>query len=82
MPTRVASHESDQEHQLIKMDLAGRSVAEMEVLPPRTRDVLALYFGAGLRLREIGEIYGFTEGRACQIVAAGLDALRTRLAAA
>lgn len=77
----LADASPDAQVRYLHAELIHDVVAEMEALPPRTRDMMALYFGAGRTLREIANIYGFTEGRACQIITRGLDTMRTRLAA-
>ena len=45
-------------------------------LPDRLQAVLALYYGDGLTLREIGELFGITESRVCQLHAQALRRLR------
>ena len=37
-------------------------------LPPRMRAVIELHYQDGFLLREIGEVFGFNEARACQLV--------------
>jgi RNA polymerase sigma factor FliA len=46
----------------------ARSVDQaIRALPGRTQRVLELHYGEGLTLREIGEMFGVTESRICQI---------------
>ena len=49
-------------------------------LPKKERLVLALYYDEELNLREIGEIFGITESRICQIHSQALVRLQARLA--
>lgn len=49
-------------------------------LPEKERLVLALYYDEELNLREIGEVFGITESRICQIHSQALVRLQARLA--
>ncbi len=49
-------------------------------LPEKERLVLALYYDEELNLREIGEIFGITESRICQIHSQALVRLQAHLA--
>jgi RNA polymerase sigma factor for flagellar operon FliA len=49
-------------------------------LPPRERQVVALYYVGELTMKEIGAIFGVTESRICQIHTAAVLHLRTALA--
>ncbi len=51
-------------------------------LPEREKIVLTLYYYEGLTLAEIGEVFGVTESRICQIHTKAVLHLRARLAAA
>lgn len=51
-------------------------------LPDKERQVLSLYYLEELKLREIGEIFGVTESRICQIHAQAVGRLRKTLAKA
>ncbi len=50
-------------------------------LPERERQVLSLYYIEELRLKEIGELFGVTESRICQIHTQAIERLRRILAA-
>lgn len=50
--------------------------AAVASLPPRTQQVMTLYYRDDLTLREIGKVMGFTESRACQVIAEALQKLR------
>jgi RNA polymerase sigma factor for flagellar operon FliA len=56
--------------------------AEVRRLPERERTVIALYYGEGLTLNEIGEVLGVTESRVSQIHTKAVLVLRSRLNAA
>jgi RNA polymerase sigma factor FliA len=49
-------------------------------LPPREKQVMALYYQDELNLKEIGAVLGVTESRVCQIHGQALLRLRARLA--
>ncbi|MCC5793123.1 MAG: RNA polymerase sigma factor FliA [Chromatiales bacterium] len=49
-------------------------------LPEREALLMSLYYTEELNLREIGEVMGFSESRACQLHAQALARLRARLA--
>jgi len=48
-------------------------------LPPRERQLLALYYVEELTMKEVGAVLGLGEARICQIHSAALVRLRTRL---
>jgi RNA polymerase sigma factor (sigma-70 family) len=48
-------------------------------LPPRERQMLALYYYEELTMREVGEVLGVAEARVSQIHSAALIRLRARL---
>ena len=54
--------------------------AALDALPERERTVLALYYDEELNLREIGEVLGVTESRACQLRVQAIARLRGMLA--
>jgi RNA polymerase sigma factor for flagellar operon FliA len=63
-------------------ELRHALAAAIDHLPPRERDVVALYYHDGLTLAEIGAVLGVTESRACQIHGKAVAQLRRRLTAA
>ena len=73
-PTQVPFDHVLEEEELIE-ELA-EAIAQ---LPERERLVITLYYYEGLTLREIGEIIGFSEARACQIHSSAILKLRARL---
>ncbi len=62
-------------------ELRHALAAAIDHLPPRERDVVALYYHDGLTLAEIGAVLGVTESRACQIHGKAVAQLRRRLTA-
>jgi RNA polymerase sigma factor for flagellar operon FliA len=48
-------------------------------LPDKERTVLTLFYLKGMKLREIGDILGVTESRACQLRNQGVQRLKVRL---
>jgi RNA polymerase sigma factor for flagellar operon FliA len=57
----------------------SRLHAALAALSERERIVVTLYFYEELRLREIGEVLGVSESRACQLFQQALGRLRTAL---
>ncbi|MBI4511910.1 MAG: FliA/WhiG family RNA polymerase sigma factor [Deltaproteobacteria bacterium] len=53
-----------------------RLVAALNALPERQRQVLSLYYVEELSLKEIGDLFGVTESRVCQIHGEALKKLR------
>jgi RNA polymerase sigma factor for flagellar operon FliA len=53
--------------------------AALEELPKNERDVLVLYYYEELTLKEVGAVVGVVESRACQLRAAALLRLRSRM---
>lgn len=49
-------------------------------LPERERDAVSLYYLRDMKLREVGEVLGVTESRACQLCKAAVKRLQKRLA--
>ncbi len=73
-PTQIPFDQVLEEDELVE-ELA-KAIAQ---LPERERLVITLYYYEGLTLREIGEVMGFSEARACQIHSSAILKLRTRL---
>ena len=55
-------------------------VEALTLLPQREREVVGLYYFDGLLLRQIGQLLGVTESRACQLHARAMYLLRSELA--
>jgi RNA polymerase sigma factor for flagellar operon FliA len=60
-------------------DLQARVASKITELSPRLQHVLALYYQEECSLREIGEILGVTESRACQLHSEAMHRLRAML---
>lgn len=54
-------------------------VAAIEVLPEREKLMMALYYEQDFNLREIGDVMGITESRACQLHSQAVARLRSNL---
>ena len=65
--TAVAGEESTPGQSLEQRELRARLQAAIEALPRRHQELLGLYYVEQLKLREIGDIFGVTESRVCQI---------------
>ena len=61
--------------------LSGRATVAHAVscLPEKERVSVTLYYMQGVTLKEIGEILGVTESRACQLRSQGVKRLKFRL---
>lgn len=68
-PTRILEDES----------LRRLLVEGIELLPEREKLMMALYYEQDLNLREIGEVMGVTESRACQLHSQAVARLRARI---
>ena len=53
--------------------------SQIQSLPSNEKIAIELYYQEGKSLREIGEVLGVTESRACQIRTKGIKTLRKRL---
>ncbi|MEI8256549.1 MAG: FliA/WhiG family RNA polymerase sigma factor, partial [Deltaproteobacteria bacterium] len=59
---------------------SARSVAvALAALPPRLRQVLEMYYGQELTLRDIGTLLGVSEGRISQLVSQAVEKMRARM---
>jgi RNA polymerase sigma factor for flagellar operon FliA len=61
---------------LERRELRDRLAAAIEKLSPRQQQLLNLYYVHHLKLRELGEIFGVTESRVCQLHAQVVAHLR------
>jgi len=71
--------EKDPLHQCLHSELLESLAKAVGELPPRERQMLALYYVEELTLKEVGAVLGVGEARACQIHSAALIRLRARL---
>lgn len=62
--------------QLLNRELQDELRKRILQLPDAQRKVLHMFYFEGLRLKDIGELLGFTEARACQIHVQAVSALR------
>ncbi len=65
---------------IARRELAEQVAERLARLPERERQVLALYYFEGLRLREIADAFGLTESRICQIHAQAILAVKSLFA--
>jgi len=65
--------------QCMRSELMGFLSAAVGELPPRERQLLALYYVEELTMKEVGAVLGLGEARICQLHSAALIRLRTRL---
>jgi RNA polymerase sigma factor FliA len=78
---RVAGDPGDEPLARLEQDAFREALAAaIEQLPPREKQVMALYYQDELNLKEIGAVLGVTESRVCQIHGQALLRLRARLA--
>jgi RNA polymerase sigma factor FliA len=59
-----------------RRELRAQLAQALTVLPERLQQVLSLYYGEELSLREIGQVLGVTESRVCQLHAEATKRLR------
>jgi RNA polymerase sigma factor for flagellar operon FliA len=50
-----------------RRELYGLLIRQVETLPEKMQQVLALYYTDGLNMKEIGTVLGVTESRVCQL---------------
>ena len=63
-------------HNLEQQELRARLASAISTLSTKQQQILSLYYVDQLKLKEIGQIFGVTESRACQLHRALLVALR------
>lgn len=73
--SKLWSPQQSLSHSHFKQDLAK----QITQLPERERLVISLYYEDELTLREIGEVLGVTESRACQLHSQAVIRLKARL---
>jgi RNA polymerase sigma factor for flagellar operon FliA len=69
------------ERMFASAELKEKMTAAMETLPPRYRQVVALYYQHDLTMKEIGTRMGVNESRVCQIHKSALEHMRAALGA-
>ena len=67
------------DQQLMNVQRRTELESQMQSLPSKEKLAIEMYYQEGKSLREIGEILGVTESRACQIRTKGIKTLRKRL---
>jgi RNA polymerase sigma factor (sigma-70 family) len=70
------------DEQSVDPDLALTVEHALDTLTPKQRAAIRLRFWHDLRLRDVGELMGVTESRACQLVRTGMQRMRPLLAGA
>lgn len=75
----VGAQSADPATALEQRELLNLVAQGVERLPEREQVILGLYYGEEMTLREIGEIFGITESRVCQLHAQALRHLRATL---
>jgi RNA polymerase sigma factor for flagellar operon FliA len=60
-------------------ELFAQMITQIETLPEKMQQVLALYYCEDLNLREIGQVLGVTESRVCQLHGEATKRLRALL---
>jgi len=76
---RASTEEEDPFHQTLRSEMTGLLAKAIGELPPREREVLALYHYEELTMKEVGATLGIGESRVSQIHTAALLRLRARL---
>jgi len=76
---RIANDEDDIMQVLLSENLKGEVLKAVGHLPRKERTAVSLYYLHELTLKEIGDILGVTESRACQLRAQGVKRLQFRL---
>ena len=79
---QVASDEESLEERWIQDEKRKEVVAAIRFLPKRERTVVTLSYLNGLTLKEIGQVLGVTESRACQVRSQALRRLKSKLSSA
>ena len=77
----LADERPEPHTQVAGKELRARLSRALTRLPERERQVLSLYYVEELKLKEIGEVFGVTESRVCQLHSQAVARLRGILAA-
>ncbi len=75
----LGEHESNPLDLLEASDMRSALVQAIENLPEREKLMMALYYDEELNLREIGEVFGVSESRVCQLHSQAVARLRARI---
>lgn len=76
---RIAGENEDPTETWAAAELREKVIESVHLLPAKERSAVSLYYLHGLTLKEIGEILGVTESRACQLRGQGIKRLKFRL---
>ncbi len=76
---RIAGDNQDPTEKWAADEIKTRVIEAVHVLPLKERTAVSLYYLNGLTLKEIGEVLGVTESRACQLRGQGIKRLKFRL---
>jgi RNA polymerase sigma factor for flagellar operon FliA len=79
LQNRVASETEDPFHQTLRAEMTTLLARAVSELPPREKEVLALYHYEELTMKEVGAVLGIGESRVSQIHSTALLRLRVRL---
>jgi RNA polymerase sigma factor FliA len=79
LQNRVATETEDPYHQTLRSEMTTLLARAVSELPPREREVLALYHYEELTMKEVGAVLGIGESRVSQIHSTALLRLRVRL---
>jgi RNA polymerase sigma factor for flagellar operon FliA len=79
LQNRVASETEDPYHQTLRAEMTTLLARAVSELPPREKEVLALYHYEELTMKEVGAVLGIGESRVSQIHSTALLRLRVRL---
>ena len=74
-----APEQSSPESLATERELVDRVAVAIDELPERLRTVLGLYYQEDCSFREIGEVLGVTESRACQLHTEAVHRIRAKM---
>jgi RNA polymerase sigma factor for flagellar operon FliA len=77
--TLADDNQTDPSELVDQMDMKTRLIQALKSLPEREQTVLSLYYYEELTLKEIGEVLGVSESRACQLHARAVLSLQSTL---